>query len=474
MKAKSPPCPWITRHIWLAGIDLDSELLQAAQEGRDLRAVARTVARLRRTKPAPGQPLTAGAGARWLAAYFELLAGMQSLPLRRDYAYVEPSDLAGIHGARPRPTHLPYWRGTRAEFQRRLHGGLLGRICGCMLGKPVEGWLRSDIRQYATTTGNWPLAGYLRKATSVEARRLKGKLERAKAPTASSKSRCLRPDIDGMVEDDDTNYTATGFGIVKRFGGGFTPEDVATFWLGEIPMLHTCTAERAAYRNLAHGVPPPDSATFRNPYREWIGAQIRADYFGYANPGHPARAAEWAWRDACISHVRNGIYGEMWVAAMLAAAYVERDWTRIIRAGLAQVPARCRLREDVEMVLAAHAGGIGYEDAVAFVHAQWNERRAHDWCHTNSNAQIVAIGLLYGEEDFGQAIGRAVMAGFDTDCNGATVGSVWGVRHGVDALPACWTRPIHNRLRTGVAGYHDVAIDKLAAEMVDVALANGG
>lgn len=125
------------------------------------------------------------------------------------------------------------------------------------------------------------------------------------------------------------------------------------------------------------------------------------------------------------------------------------------------------------MVLTAHAAGIGYEDAVAFVHAQWNERRGHDWCHTNSNAQIVAIGLLYGEEDFGTAIGRAVMAGFDTDCNGATVGSVWGVRNGVAALPVRWTRPIHNRLRTGVAGYHDVAIDKLAAEMVDVALANG-
>jgi len=219
-------------------------------------------------------------------------------------------------------------------------------------------------------------------------------------------------------------------------------------------------------------IPPPASATFRNPYREWIGAQIRADYFGYANPGNPARAAEWAWRDAAISHVGNGIYGEMWVAAMLAAAYVEKDWRRIVLAGLAQIPARCRLREDVGMILDMYEAGIRYDDVVTLIHQQWDERRSHDWCHTNSNAQIVTMGLLYGEDDFGTAIGRAVLAGLDTDCNGATVGSIWGVRNGVDKLPASWTRPIHNTLRTGVSGYHQVAVDKLAAEMVDVALKN--
>jgi ADP-ribosylglycohydrolase len=469
---KPKPSPWITRHVWLAGIDLDTELKQAEQEGRDLRPVAAQIARLLRTRPDAATALDCGPGARWLAAFFALQDRIPLLPLRRDFPYDEPSDLAGIRKARPRSARLPRWRGSRSEFLRRLHGGLLGRICGCMLGKPVEGWLRSDIRLYAETTGNWPLTNYLRKATKAEARRLEGKMTRKHVPTVSDKNGCLRPDINGMVEDDDTNYTVTGFGVVKQTGGDFTPEDVATFWLREIPILHTCTAERTAYRSLVMGIPPPASAAYRNPYREWIGAQIRADYFGYANPGLPARAAEWAWRDASISHVGNGIYGEMWVAAMLAAAYVETDMVRIIRAGLAQVPADSRLREDVEMVIELYAAGVRYEDAVEFVHQQWNEGAAHDWCHTNSNAQLVAMGLLYGGDDFGLAIARAVMPGFDTDCNGATVGSIWGVRHGVDALPPLWTRPIHNRLRTGVSGYHDVLIDKLAAEMVDVAMKN--
>ena len=64
------------------------------------------------------------------------------------------------------------------------------------------------------------------------------------------------------------------------------------------------------------------------------------------------------------------------------------------------------------------------------------------------------------------------MPAFDTDCNGATAGSLWGVKHGVNALPKKWTRPLRDTVRTGVAGYHEVKISKLAEEMVDVALKN--
>jgi ADP-ribosylglycohydrolase len=97
---------------------------------------------------------------------------------------------------------------------------------------------------------------------------------------------------------------------------------------------------------------------------------------------------------------------------------------------------------------------------------------SHHWCHTNSNAQIVALGLLYGGDDFGRTVACAVMPGFDTDCNGATCGSLWGVKNGVTALPPEWTRPIGDRLATGVAGYHNVQVSQLAGEMADVALAN--
>ena len=451
---------WIQKQWWLAGIDLSVENTQAKEEGRNLSRVQSEFDRLLAVKEANRTE-------QWYAAAAALTDRIQTLPVRKDYRYIEPSDLAGIQAVRPKSTTLQTWHGTRSEFLRRLHGGLLGRICGCLLGKPIECCWRDDLQIFGEETGNWPIRDYYRTPTTREAKHIASRKPHLNLRTLPG---WLRDTMHGMVEDDDTNYTTTGFAIVKKYGADFTPVDVANFWCDNIPIFHTCTAERVAYRNFVDCIIPPASATHRNPYREWIGAQIRADYFGYANPGNPARAAEWAWRDASISHIKNGIYGEMWVAAMLAAAYVEKDWVKIIRAGLAQVPVNCRLREDVEKIITAHAAGLNFEEVVQLVHTQWDERVFHNWCHTNSNAQVVVIGLLWGEDDYEKTITRAIMPAFDTDCNGATAGSLWGVKHGVDALPKKWTRPMHDIIRTGVDGYHEVKISKLAEEMVDVAL----
>ena len=65
-------------------------------------------------------------------------------------------------------------------------------------------------------------------------------------------------------------------------------------WLVDLPAGRTFTAERVAYRNLLDGISPPLTARIRNPFREWIGAQIRTDLYGWVNAGSPRRAAEWA------------------------------------------------------------------------------------------------------------------------------------------------------------------------------------
>jgi ADP-ribosylglycohydrolase len=166
--------------------------------------------------------------------------------------------------------------------------------------------------------------------------------------------------------------------------------------------------------------------------------------------------------------VKNGIYGEMWAAAMIAAAFVTDDIPTIIRAGLGQIPANCRLADYVEHLLEWHELEIDYDTAAYRIHEMWDENRAHDWCHAISNAMIVSLALLWGEGNFAKTICRAVQPCFDTDCNGATTGSILGILHGRKALPAHWTAPINDTLHTGVAGYHTVRLADIARDSLKV------
>ena len=96
------------------------------------------------------------------------------------------------------------------------------------------------------------------------------------------------------------------------------------------------------------------------------------------------------------------------------------------------------------------------------IHGEYDEHTAHGWCHTISNAMIVAASLLYGEGDFGKSICMAVETGFDTDCNGATVGSVLGMANGIESISEDWTKPINDTLHTSIFGVGTVKISDRA------------
>lgn len=441
------------KHIWLylSKSDIETERRQCEEEGRDLSPVEEEFERVLRLdlEDRRNQP-----------AAEALLDKTIALSLKADYTFEEPSDLEGIRAARPadRP-QLPRLALTDAQLEDKVYGAWTGRCVGCLLGKPVEGWRRPRMWGYLKDLNRWPLSDFFRYDVATPEAREKYHL---------SERGVFADRVAAMPEDDDTNYTTTGLAILKRYGPDFTPTDVANFWMSDIPILHTCTAERVAYRNLCLLIPPPESASFRNPYREWIGAQIRADFWGYAAAGNPERAAEFAWRDACISHVKNGIYGEMWAAAMIAAAFVTDDVRTILQTGLGQIPAKCRLADYIERVIEWHDLEIDYDTAVYRVHEMWDENRAHDWCHTISNAMIVAIGLLWGEGDFAKTVCRAVQPCFDTDCNGATTGSILGILHGRRNLPAHWADAIRDTLHTGVTGYHTVRLADITRDSLAI------
>ena len=370
----------------------------------------------------------------------------------QDYKYDEPSDLESIKQRR-KPCRHVFPDVRKQELKEKIEGAWYGRICGCLLGKPVEGIRTDEFIPLLRETDNFPMKRYiLSKDITDEV------VKKYKFPLAN---RCYADTIHAAPADDDTNYTVLYQKVIDDYGTAFTPYDVSCAWLAYQPKRAYCTAERVAFCNFVKGYMPPDSAVYKNPYREWIGAQIRADYFGYINPGNPEKAAEMAWRDASISHTKNGIYGEMFVAAMIAAAAVCNDIIQIIESGLAQIPDKSRLFESITNILENFKNGQSAKACFNTIHETWDEHTEHHWCHTISNAEIVVASLLYGNNDYGKSICLAVQTGFDTDCNGATIGSILGMKNGIASIGKNWITPINGKLDTTIFGVGTVKISDL-------------
>ncbi|MEV7198526.1 ADP-ribosylglycohydrolase family protein [Streptomyces griseoluteus] len=442
------------RLTWVQPEDLvGHELRQARLDGRD---ATRIEARWR-AAGGTNAPERAGASPEPASRHLRLLAE----DLLDELAEL-PSDLAGLEPtALDRITALcPDWPASPAPRTAPepdvLEAAWLGRAIGCLLGKPVEKLPLDGIRELARATGNWPLT------TWFTAKGVPGELlarhpwNRRSAPTS------LAENIDGMPEDDDLNYPLLGLLLLRRHGRAFTTDDVARLWLDELPPGRAFTAERVALRNLLAGVEPPHTARFRNPFREWIGALIRADVHGWTNAGDPGAAAAQAHRDAVLTHTCAGVHAAMFAAAVIASAATgTRDVHACLRTGLTVVPPASRLARAVTHAVRLAEEHTDFDDVVDALHALHGP--GHHWVHALPNTALIAAALTHADGDFTGSVCRAVSGGWDTDSNGATAGCVAGLLAGApDALPERWRAPLKNRLASTVADFDGTGFDTLA------------
>ncbi|MBW8819005.1 MAG: ADP-ribosylglycohydrolase family protein, partial [Streptomyces sp.] len=228
-----------------------------------------------------------------------------------------------------------------------------------------------------------------------------------------------------------------------------------------LPAGRTFTAERIAYRNLLQGLEPPRTARHRNPFREWIGALIRADVHGWTNPGDPAAAAEQAHRDATLTHTANGVYAAMFTAAVIARATTTPDIHTCLRTGLTVIPPNSRLARAITHAVRLAERHEDFDEVVDELHA--THAATHHWVHSIPNTALITAALTHANGDFTGSVCRAVSGGWDTDSNGATTGSIAALLAGApDHLPDRWTTPLKNRLATSVADFNGTGFDTLA------------
>jgi hypothetical protein len=399
--------------------------------------------------------------------YDELLA----LPADPGLEAREPNDLGGIRALRRDPVDALPFSLSDTELLDRLHGAWTGRCCGCAAGKPVEGMGmrvedgalagRRAIKEYLQGADAWPLEGYIPARSGDE-----------EVPCPAS----TREHIAYMEPDDDIHYSLVGLAVLEDVGPRFRWKHVAFVWTFRIPFGAICTAETQAVLNFWNhsaryfqrdrvDIGPETTRMHRNPYREWIGAQIRSDGWAWACAGKPGLAAEFAYRDAHWTHTRNGIYGAMLCAAMQAAAFIEHDPRRLVEIGLSQIPAECRLALAVRECLDWIEACEDWESCMERLEKRFPNMSP---VHTINNALICVMSLFYGNMDTRLSTTIAVMAGLDTDCNGATVGSIVGAAAGRSRFDEGFAAPLHDRVRPSMIGFSDTTLRELAERHLGV------
>ena len=451
------------------------ELAQRREEGYDVASFERRWTALGIPAVAIHRPIpeeawgAVEAGAAELAALYGDLDRLE----QQRAALHEPSTLEEIRALRPSgPRALPL-RLSEDALRDRILGAWLGRAAGCLLGKPVEGWSRQAIRTLLEHTGEYPLTQYIGYPRELE-RGVDG-LPASGDPVGDVLRRLsqrpkgwFRGAFDRMVRDDDMDYPLIALHVLEEYGPDFTTQHVGRVWQTKLPYLLVYTAERVAYRNLVNGLRPPQTATYRNPFREWIGAQIRADLWGWVCPGRPEQAAALSCRDAALSHTKNGIYGEMFFAAAIAASFATNTIEEALRIGLTEIPARCRLTEAVQQTMRWVAEDGDFQKTTDRIHEAYGH---YHGVHTINNAALVVMGLLYAERNaahgeevqlLDDALCLTVMGGWDTDCTGATAGSLVGSLRGARALPGKWVGSFNDRLESIVIGMTDNSFADLA------------
>lgn len=342
----------------------------------------------------------------------------------------------------------------------RIRAAWAGRVSGCLLGKPVEVLSfrrgRAGVEAYLRHNDALPLRDYvpLQEGSIVD------RLGRD----------CCRGHICRAEPDDDINYTLLALLLLEEAGPGFTTADVARAWLRRLPGGTTWTAERSAYRTLMDRMDDEfvngGEAGFDlrecsdNDFNEYIGAQIRADLYGWVCPGRPELAARMARRDAELSHRGEGVNGAVFIAALAASIPATASLQEAMASALEHIPDGCRAADAVRL----GRDLAGRDDAVDQLHAAFDGMSP---IHTLNNLALVVWALCAAEGDFGAAIGDAVAAGWDTDCNGATVGGLFGLTGA--PIPDTWTRPWAGRIGTGIAGIGEVCLEDVVERTASIA-----
>lgn len=311
---------------------------------------------------------------------------------------------------------------TEDAIKEKMHAAWSSQIAGGALGTIIEGYTTDQIRKKFGEVRT-----YLRKPST---------------------------------HNDDNLFELAFIDAVNKKGKEVTAEDIALEWIGNI--TYTWSAEEVAMQNLKRGVFPPMSAHLNNPWNEWIGAQMRGAICGLVAPGNPEEAARLAWMDGSISHVNNGILGEVFNALLTSFSWIDSDIRSILKKSVDLIPSDS---EYYSVVKFAFDECLKHDDWESAWRVCEEEYRRYNWIHAYPNAAAEVVALYYAQEDFNECMYIIAMCGQDVDCNAGMIGTLYGVIHGFDGIDDSWLEPFDDQFESLYRGYEKTTFKAIAEEI---------
>ncbi len=196
--------------------------------------------------------------------------------------------------------------------------------------------------------------------------------------------------------------------------------------------------------NMRAGLIAPLCGEYNNVWKHSNGAWIRTEVWACMAPGCPDIAMKYARMDACVDHgAGEGTYAAMFVAAIESAAFVINDLRTLIDLGLSKIPQNCRMAETIRLLLDCKDKGIDWKETRNILVESTKDL---GWFQAPANVAFAMLGLLWGEGDFKKSMILAINCGDDTDCTGATLGSLFGILNGTKGIPEDWKNHIGDNI----------------------------
>jgi ADP-ribosylglycohydrolase len=299
------------------------------------------------------------------------------------------------------------------KYSESIYAGVLGKIIGVYLGRPVEGWPYEKIEDEFGE-----LNYYVNKQVGVPL----------------------------VVADDDISGTFGFFKVLEDndYSPDITAQDVGDTWLNYIIEDKTIlwwgglgrSTEHTAYVRLKQGITAPKSGSIElngTTLAQQIGAQIFIDAFAMMSPGDPDQAVSLIHKAASVSHDGLAVEAAGFLGAMESLAFDMQSLDDIMDAALRYVSSATLLKliDDVRAICAKEKD---WRKVRAWLDPRYGYGVCPGPCHIIPNHAMVLASLLLGEDSFQRSIMIAASAGWDTDCNAGNVGCLNGIRLGLAGI----------------------------------------